>query len=65
MHAHAAACENDEITTTSAENASKVGGTPLTPNNNGKETASENVESGAGGKEEPKYDVVVDLLGGQ
>jgi hypothetical protein len=63
MHAHTAACEKGEATTTSA------GGTTLPLINNGKEIAGEKVESGAvvaeGGKEEKKYDAVVDLLGGQ
>jgi hypothetical protein len=77
MHAHTAACEKAETTTTtSAENASKdVGTTIPSNNNNGNEIAGESVKSGAGvaveggGKEavgEPKkYDAVVDLLGGQ
>jgi co-chaperonin GroES (HSP10) len=63
MHAYTAACEKGEATTTSA------GGTTLPLVNNGKEIAGEKVESGAGAvegeKEEKKYDVVVDLLGGQ
>jgi hypothetical protein len=63
MHAHAAVCEKADAATTSS------GAATLTPNNNGKEIATEKVESGAvaveGGKEEKKYDAVVDLLGGQ
>jgi hypothetical protein len=63
MHAHTAACEKGDATTTSAD------ATTFTPSNNGKEIAGEEVESGAvaveGGKEEKKYDAVVDLLGGQ
>jgi hypothetical protein len=63
MHAHTAACEKGDAITTSP------GGATLTPNNNGKEIAAEKVESGAvaveGGKVEKKYDLVMDLLGGQ
>jgi hypothetical protein len=72
MHAHTAACEKAETTTTSAENAFKDVGTtiPSNNNNNGNEIAGESVKSGAVAvkedeKEEKKYDAVVDLLGGQ
>jgi predicted amino acid dehydrogenase len=75
MHAHTAACEKAETTTTSAENVSKdVDTTIPSNNNNGNEIAGESVKSGAvavkeGEREavgEPKkYDAVVDLLGGQ